>query len=652
MTTTLNLYIYPCHRYAILCNIIFAEEKSDSSNKSRKYVRKCPGRRLCTVEQLEAAKKLIKKGHSQRKAASILGISESTLRKRLRLNFAATSLGRYRPTFSNAQEEEIYSYCKFNNDRICGLTLGKLRKIAYEFAEINKIENKFDKSKRMAGKDWAHGFIKRHPDLDIKPTVKGELLQLYTEYTPKRHICDICGISVTSVYSLRNHMRTHSGEKPFSCDFCGKAFTTMKSLKVHRRVHTKEKPFVCSVCNRGFSQSGSLQVHMRSHTAIFRWKDILLNQESEGQNYQCTICTEIFESKKQFLEHNMQLFGDLYTCCKCQESFKTCEELYEHHDSHIDENESIIFQSEDDNAFDGEVVEEEVEELILSYNEEEVNVQQAAHDANELLYILDDSQCVNEVVIQEEEPVVERRSENVAIVNLEHGYMIRSNLLHKPETVIQEEYEEDEAGGSIEILVDQDIGFNKSSPSTSKINQKPRTQLKRRHEVPDFSASNYDYINANDEIGVPHYKCLRCEQLFINKIVFFRHIEKGKCYINNCDVCSETFNKNSDFYLHYATEHTDRAICNFCFRTFMYEKNVKEHMLRHLDQFRHRCEECNKGFYTVREYRNHYKNRHMGIRHKCETCNRSFADEYYFKRHIATHAKANNITFVQIQEKS
>lgn len=288
----------------------------------------------------------------------------------------------------------------------------------------------------------------------------------------------------------------------------------------------------------------------------------------------------------------MSTCGKKFVCCLCSENFKTISGLYEHSEKfHIDQ--------------------EDEEEIVLDYNGQLVKIPNPnILESNELLYVLDDTQCVNEIVI-EEQPEPERTdlSETVRIVRLEHGYMLQ----------------------------EQDETCNIQRPkkvSTSK----PRTNpLKRRHELPDFTSTNYLHLEPNEDIDMPHFKCLRCEQLFINRFSFFRHIEKGKCFINNCDVCTESFHKNSDFYMHYLMEHNDRAICNFCFRTFMYEKNVKEHMLRHLDQFRHRCEECNKGFYTVREYRNHYKNRHMGIRHKCHYCSRTFADEYYFKRHIATH---------------
>lgn len=42
-----------------------------------------------------------------------------------------------------------------------------------KFAEINKIKNKFDKTTKMAGKDWVYEFIKRHPDLAL------DMLQLF-----------------------------------------------------------------------------------------------------------------------------------------------------------------------------------------------------------------------------------------------------------------------------------------------------------------------------------------------------------------------------------------------------------------------------------------------------------------------------------------
>ncbi|KAK9885874.1 hypothetical protein WA026_013749 [Henosepilachna vigintioctopunctata] len=468
------------------------------------------------------------------------------------------------------------------------------------------------------------------------------------EHDNERFVCDLCGKVLTEIASLRNHRRTHSGEKPFMCEDCGKNFSSKKLLRTHERVHSGEKPNKCPTCDKRFAQRAALNTHMKYHSGVrphvcsicqkgFITRTLLknhlkkhgvtvnlssdekcflhlsdnLNIEELEENYICDICSCIFRKKEDFLGHNWNACGNIFRCCRCNVPFNTLNELHRHaHNHKIEE------------------ADEEIEEIVLNYDGQLVSIpKQNLVDSDELLYVLDDSQCVNEVVVEDQASYQQRRelSKNVEVVRLDHGYMLQNT-------------EQEEEGKSFETSVVKTS--NKKNDGTSK---QRANILKKRHELPDFTSTNYIYIQANEEIDIPHYKCLRCEQLFINKFVFFRHIEKGKCYINNCDVCSATFAKNSDFYLHYTVFHTDRAVCNFCFRTFMYEKNVKEHMLRHLDQFRHRCEECNKGFYTVREYRNHYKNRHMGIRHKCEFCSRTFADEYYFKRHIATHSNSNII---------
>ncbi|XP_049955074.1 uncharacterized protein LOC126471049 [Schistocerca serialis cubense] len=48
-----------------------------------------------------------------------------------------------------------------------GTTCTQLRKIAFEYAEANNIANKFDKSSRLAGKDWLTLFLKRNPSISM-----------------------------------------------------------------------------------------------------------------------------------------------------------------------------------------------------------------------------------------------------------------------------------------------------------------------------------------------------------------------------------------------------------------------------------------------------------------------------------------------------
>ncbi|XP_033127338.1 zinc finger protein 367-like [Anneissia japonica] len=84
-------------------------------------------------------------------------------------------------------------------------------------------------------------------------------LQLEGSFSPSSIRCKICHRVFPREKSLQAHLRTHTGERPYTCDYpgCTKAFVQSGQLKTHQRLHTGEKPFKCknSACTNRFTHA-------------------------------------------------------------------------------------------------------------------------------------------------------------------------------------------------------------------------------------------------------------------------------------------------------------------------------------------------------------------------------------------------------------